>query len=64
MADRAAQYCRGGEHCQEVYHLCRVVKKGGTPEKVRRLVGEPRYLCRTCGRTAQQSENLCKPSAL
>jgi hypothetical protein len=63
-AECTVHYCRGGEHCREVHHLCRVVRKGHPPERIRRLVGEPRYICRSCGRTAERIENLCKPAAL
>jgi len=57
-------YCRGGEHCREPDHLCRVVARQGDSDKVRRLIRDARFICRTCGRTARSSEHLCKPATL
>ncbi len=56
--------CRGGEHCRETDHLWRIVSRHGDSEKLRRLVRESRFVCRTCGRTARSSDNLCKPANL
>ena len=64
MSQETTHYCRGGEHCTEIHHLCRMVKKGSEPDRLRRLVRDARYMCKKCGRAAQRDEHLCKPSAL
>lgn len=33
-------------------------------EKVRALTSNPKYICRCCGRTANDKENLCNPVPL
>lgn len=30
-------------------------------EKVKELTNDPRFICKCCGRTANDSENLCSP---
>ena len=33
-------------------------------DKLRKLVAEPRFICRKCGRAAKESDHLCKPVKL
>ncbi|MFO8051261.1 MAG: hypothetical protein R6V01_06125 [Thermoplasmatota archaeon] len=33
-------------------------------EKVKDLTNDPKYICRCCGRTANERENLCGPTDL
>ena len=33
-------------------------------EKYKRLVRDPKHVCRKCGRAAARAGNLCKPEAL
>ena len=64
MAHDAKHYCRGGEHCQENHHLCRLVPRRDDPERIRPLLQDPQYFCKVCGRSANQNSSLCKPVAL
>lgn len=64
MEPERVHYCRGGEHCVERAHLCRVASRQGDSEKLRRLVRGARFVCRTCGRAARSADSLCKPASL
>lgn len=33
-------------------------------EKVKQLTSDPKFICRCCGRTANEEENLCIPTPL
>lgn len=33
-------------------------------EKIKPLVNAPRFICKVCGRVANEEENLCKPTPL
>jgi len=44
-------------------HLCKLVKRDEM-EQVRRLVKDPAYLCKKCGRAAREQGSLCEPSRL
>jgi len=33
-------------------------------EKIKPLVNEPKFICKSCGRVANKEENLCQPVAL
>jgi hypothetical protein len=48
-------------------HLCYLVNLGvqyRDPKMYKKLVKEPLYLCKQCGRTANKAMNLCKPVKL
>lgn len=56
--------CTGGEKCISKLHLCRIVKDRRDPKLVRDVIGEPKFYCRKCGRTAMDSHRLCNPALL
>ena len=33
-------------------------------EKVKPLVNSPKYICKNCGRAANEAENLCQPEQM
>jgi len=48
-------------------HLCYLVNLGAPtrdPAMYKKLVLEPKYMCKLCGRTAAKATNLCKPVKL
>jgi len=51
-------------HVAHEKHLCSLVSGGTTISDYKKLVMNPKYLCRNCGRAAEKSENLCDPVAM
>ena len=48
-------------------HLCYLVNLGiqdRDPAGYRKLVREPKFVCKKCGRVAAKPRNLCKPVKL
>jgi hypothetical protein len=48
-------------------HLCFLHNVGfvrAQLEDYKKLVKNPRFVCRTCGRTAENEKNLCDPEKL
>jgi hypothetical protein len=50
-------------HCHEGHekHICQIKDDF---DKVRKLVKDPLFICKNCGRAAKNEENLCKPTKL
>lgn len=47
--------------------LCSLVKKGfcgDEPKEYSKLIKDPKYWCKKCGRAAADSSNLCKSKKL
>lgn len=45
-------------------HLCAVIAGGYGFKQVHALVGDPRFICAKCGRSAENKRNLCKERQL
>jgi len=56
-----AENCCRGNHGA---HMCQLVQNKVSMEELKRTVGEPKYICVTCGRAAENEENLCVPEKL
>jgi hypothetical protein len=52
-----------GSKCREGHekHICQMKED---LEAIRKLVREPEYICKNCGRAAREKENLCNPTKL
>jgi hypothetical protein len=50
-------------NCREGHdkHICQMKDD---LEKVKKLVKDPQYVCKHCGRAAHSEENLCSPTKL
>ena len=51
-------------HLGHAEHLCNLVNQGIDLEDYRKLVKNPKFLCKKCGRTAELEKNLCEPTPL
>lgn len=49
--------CRPGHE----HHICQMKDD---LEKIKKLVKDPAFVCKNCGRAAREEENLCSPSRL
>ncbi len=45
--------------CEEGRHMCQLFRESNGLLEVARLAGEPKYICRKCGRVARSAEHLC-----
>jgi hypothetical protein len=55
--DKTMGNCREGHD----KHICQMKDD---LEKVKKLVKNPEYVCKSCGRAAKNEENLCNPTKL
>jgi hypothetical protein len=54
-------------HAMHDDHLCYLVNMGylsNSLEDYKKLVKDAKFVCKTCGRTADSKENLCRPVKL
>jgi hypothetical protein len=45
-------------------HLCLLENIGTNLEDVKKLVRNPKFICKNCGRAAANETNLCAPETL
>jgi hypothetical protein len=50
-------------HAGHEKHLCKLVATQGI-DSVRRFSQNPHWICLTCGRVAENKENICEPDPL
>ena len=60
---RCQTKCTKGEKFHEKNHICRIIVQGDL-DKVKKLVDKPKYICKNCGRAANDNVNICKPTKL
>ncbi len=63
MGIKYVHTCKGSEKCHATNHLCQVVAKRDMGE-VKKLIQDPVYYCKNCGRAAHSKGNLCNPTKL
>jgi hypothetical protein len=54
-------------HIKHDEHLCFLVNLGyikSSLEDYKKMVKDPKFVCKTCGRSANSKENLCFPVKL
>ena len=51
--------CKSGAKWHEDNHLCRIIVRGDL-DLIKKLVVEPKFICKNCGRTAHKSVNFCR----
>ena len=51
-------------HQQHLCYLTNLNYQIANPDEYKKLVTNPKYVCKLCGRTAAESDNLCKPVKL
>jgi len=65
----ANECCDGSQSCCDNVPENRMCRLAQPPnefdlEKVAALASNPQFICRCCGRTANDKENLCNPAPL
>lgn len=59
---KTGKACEGHEN-----HICALAEGGSIGrdlEGFKKLVEEPRFVCRRCGRAANSAESLCEPEKI
>jgi hypothetical protein len=52
-------------HIGHKHHLCAMAESGEvTVEQMKELIRDAKFMCKICGRSALNSENLCEPEPL
>jgi hypothetical protein len=51
-------------HLGHAQHLCNLVETGSDIDQYKKLVKNPKFLCKRCGRVAAAEKNLCEPMRL
>ena len=48
------------------YRMCKLTEQADkfNLEKIKKLTSNPKFICKHCGRKANNKENLCKPVSL
>jgi len=56
---------RSPQHLGHGEHLCHLVEDMGISiDQYKKLIKNPKFLCKKCGRVAARAENLCEPIKL
>jgi hypothetical protein len=55
--------CKSSQQCHRRNHLCQIVADRDLG-RVKKLVRDPGYFCKNCGRAAHEKKNLCNPSKI
>ena len=50
--------------CEEGEHLCQVIREDNGVKRVWSMASNPKYICRKCGRVADNKEHLCDGMAM
>lgn len=56
--------CNPSDHKDHLCHLYSENLHQKEPQQYARLVKEPHYVCKSCGRVAAAEKNLCEPTPL
>ncbi|RPJ08774.1 MAG: hypothetical protein EHM36_05060 [Deltaproteobacteria bacterium] len=51
-------------HTLHEQHLCLLENVGTNLEEIKKLVKNPQFICKGCGRAAANEKNLCDPEKL
>jgi hypothetical protein len=51
-------------HALHEQHLCLLTNIGTKLEEIKKLVKNPQFICKGCGRVAVSEKNLCNPEKL
>ena len=52
-------------HIGHQKHLCALAEQGHiTLDEMKKLIRDPKFICKKCGRVAAKEENLCEPVPL
>lgn len=55
--------CHSQEQDHEENHLCRIIIKMDLG-RIKKLVKDAQFYCKSCGRAAHKKDNLCEPSKI
>lgn len=65
VRDLTGQTAISVAHPGHEQHLCKIMEGGDVElERIKDLVRNPHYICRTCGLVAASANNLCEPEPI
>lgn len=63
MSIKYVHTCKNTSQCHAKNHMCQIILQRDL-DRVKKLIKDPKYFCKNCGRSAHEKINLCNPAKI